>query len=232
MNIGLGTVQAPVPAATSVFIMNIGTLPLEVSPVMGYYLTPVVTQSFPVEVPPGDWVEVKLDFGAYHAPVIGPFTETARIPCNDPLTPEAQVVVTGTSPGIRGVISPEFIDFGTVALNSRVPKACSFVNKGTVDLHIEAAGWRSKKSAFTLSPSPVGETVAAGQSLDMTVVFGPIPAQEAFADYLVVETSEGISATLGVQGARGVAGQSQVGQVPGDEGLVVPAQLIGDLADG
>ena len=41
---------------------------------VGYYATPVVTTSFPIEVPPGEWVEVKLDFGAYHAPVIGQFS--------------------------------------------------------------------------------------------------------------------------------------------------------------
>ena len=168
MSIDLGTVQPPVANATSVFILNLGTLPLEIPTVVGYYATPVVTTTFPIQVPAGEWVEVRLDFGAYQAPPIGQFSETVRIPCNDPVTPEANVVVTGSIGGVAGVIRPESIYFGTVALNTAVDRECTFLNQGTVDLHIEKVAWRSRGGPFTLASSPLNAVVPPADRLPYT----------------------------------------------------------------
>jgi predicted acylesterase/phospholipase RssA len=199
VNIDIGTVQPPFANAASVFIMNLGTLPLEVATMVGYYATPVVTTSFPIEVPPGEWVEVKLDFGAYHAPVIGQFTDTVRILCNDPVTPEADAVVTGSVAGLRGAMRPESIDFGMVSLNTAVDRESAFLNQGTVDLHIANAAWRRKGGPFTLVSSPLNAVVPAGGSLPVRVEFGPVPTAGAFGDFLIIETTEGITVTLSTQ---------------------------------
>src|SRR5262249_4576716 len=118
ITIDLGTIHPPFNNATSVFVLNTGTLPLEIPTMLGYYASPISTQAFPIKIDPGQWVEVKLDFGIYRAPAIGNFTETIRILSNDPVTPEAQVTLTGTIGGAKGEIRPEFIDFGTVAVSA------------------------------------------------------------------------------------------------------------------
>jgi hypothetical protein len=197
--IDLGTVQPPVRNAATLFILNLGTFPLEIASVLGYYATPVITAPSTFVVAVGDWVEVDLDFGAYQAPTTGTFSETVRVLCNDPVTPEAQVVLTGAVAGARGAIRPEFLDFGTVAINATAQLECAFVNQGTIPLQIQNVGWRRRRGPFTLASSPLNVTVPAGGSAPLTVEFGPVPTQGIFGDYLMLETTEGVAATLAVQ---------------------------------
>jgi len=201
ITVNLGTIQPPVNNVTSVFILNTGTLQLEIPTMLGYYASPTSSQAFPIKIDPGKWLEVKLDFGIYRAPGIGAFSEILRILNNDPITPEAQVTLTGSVGGAKGDIRPEFIDFGTVGLNTAVQRTTVFENKGTVDLHINKIAWRNNPTDFRLvAPPTLPYTLPAGQNLTLTVEFGPVANSGGFfGDYLAMGTTEGIVGNLGVQ---------------------------------
>jgi hypothetical protein len=68
VTINLGTIQPPVSDAASVFILNQGTLVLEIPTMLGYYANPVGNQAFPIKIDPGEWAEVQLDFGTSKRP--------------------------------------------------------------------------------------------------------------------------------------------------------------------
>ena len=199
VTINVGTIQPPVNDAASVFILNQGTLALEIPTMLGNYATPVGSQAFPIKIEPGKWAEVQLDFGTYRAPGIGTFSETLRILSNDPVTPEAHVIINGAVGGAKASIVPEFIDFSTVGLNTAVQRTMDFQNKGTVDLHINKIAWRAGTDFRLVQPPTLPCLVPAGGSLTLTVEFGPVTTQGFYGDNLVLGTTEGIAASLGVQ---------------------------------
>jgi len=124
------------------------------------------------------------------------FSETLRILCNDPVTPEAHVIINGAVGGAKASIVPEFIDFSTVGLNTAMQRTTDFQNKGT-DLHITKIAWRAATN-FRLVQQPTPPyLVPVGGSLN--VEFGPVTTQGFYGDNLVRGTTEGIAANLGVQ---------------------------------
>jgi hypothetical protein len=199
LRINLGTIQQPVNRVTSFFIINQGELPLEIPQIWCEYSSVTANQQFPITVPPGQWVEVSLDFGFYKMPGIGAFTETMRILSNDPVTQEAHVILDGIVGGARGSIVPEFIDFSMVAVDTAAQRTTVFQNEGTVDLHINRAVWQSGND-FRLAQAPaLPSLVPAGGSLTLVIDFGPVTAEGFYGDTLILSTSEGIVAGLGVQ---------------------------------
>jgi hypothetical protein len=204
VTIDLGAVQPPVNNAASVFILNLGTLALEIPAMLAYWTTPVVMLSFPIVIDPGTWAEVKFDFGFYHAPLgPGSFSETLRILNNDPVTPEAQVTISGAVPGPAGAIRPEFVDFADVGLNATVTRQAVFENEGTVDLHVDKLRWSNGTDFRLGQPPALPYAVEAGASLPFDVEFGPVATAGFYGDYLMLGTKEGIVANLGVQARAG-----------------------------
>lgn len=106
--------------------------------------------------------KIPLDFGLYHAPGIGRFAETIRIICDDPVTPEAAVILEGGLGGAKGRINPEFIDFSGVSISTAARRATTFENTGTVDLHIMKIVWQSGNEFKLVQTPALPYTVAAG----------------------------------------------------------------------
>jgi len=195
----LGTIQPPVNDVGSVFILNQGTLALEIPTMLGSNASPTNGQTFPIRIEPEAWVEVQLDFGMYYASAIGVFSETLRILSNDPVTPEAHVVLRGAVPGTKASMVPEFINFETVGLNTAAQRTTDVHNSGTVDLHINKVAWRAGTDFAVVQPPTLPCLVAAGTNMTLNIEFGPAATQGFFGDNLVLGTSEGISISLGVQ---------------------------------
>jgi hypothetical protein len=199
VTVDLGTVQPPVADALTVYLLNLGSLPLEITDLAGYYVTPVGTQTLPIVIAPNQWTEVHFDLGTWRALGIGRFSETLRILSNDPVTPTAEVVVNGLVAGTKGRIAPEYVNFGFVPANTAVQRTVEFRNEGSLDLHVTRIAWQSGVD-FRLAPQPMlPATVSAGAGLALQVEFGPATTTGAYNDYLVLRTREGVAANLAVQ---------------------------------
>ena len=199
LRLNIGTIQPPVSNAVSFSILNLGQIDLEIPTMLGNFASSPPNQIFPIKIGPGEWTAVKLDLGIYHAPGIGAFTETVRILCNDPVTPEAHVIIDGAVGGAKGSIVPDFIDFSFVSVNSSVQRTTVFQNKGTVDFHVNKIVWQTG-TFFRLAPPPtLPYLVPAGGSLTLDIEFGPVSVPGFYGDSFILGTSEGIFANLGVQ---------------------------------
>jgi hypothetical protein len=204
LKVSLGAVQPPVTDATRVYILNLGTFPLEIPMMLGYNVNPVPTQAFPIEIQPGQWAEVHLDLGTFRPMSPGPLNETLRILSNDPVTPEAPVYVAGVVAGVTGELRPEFINFGDVGINAAAPaQPTAFFNKGTVDLHIADLAWNTGDGFALVQPPVLPYVVAAGTSIELDVAFGPVAAAGVYGDYLKLTTKEGVVASLATRATAG-----------------------------
>jgi hypothetical protein len=199
VTIDIGTIQPPLNNAAGVFVLNLGTRELEIPTVLGFFATPVTGQAFPLRIAPGQWAEVRFDVGVYTGSGVGAFAETVRILSNDPITPEANVVVRGAVGGSSGAIRPEYIDFAAVAVNTAVQRSTAFQNLGTTDLHVEKLAWRNATDFRLVQPPTLPYLVPAGQSLTLNVEFGPVGAPGFHGDYFVLRTREGVVANLGTR---------------------------------
>jgi hypothetical protein len=149
-------------------------------------------------IAPGRQQEIKLDLGVYASLPIGAFSETLRIISDDPITPEATVVLNGMVAGAKCRINPEFLNYGNVAAGSTTSRTALFENTGTVDLQINQISWQYGKEFRLAQSASLPITVAAGGSLTLQVDF--TSRGTGFrADRMIVGTAQGLSAALGMQ---------------------------------
>lgn len=200
LTIDLGTVQPPVNNAASFFIYNSGDLALEVTAIRAKYasIAPNANLTFPLTIAPNEQREIKLDLGVYASPSIGRFSEMIRIECDDPMTPQASVILNGAVGGPKCKINPEYIDFSVVPVDSSVKMSATLENVGTVDLNIKLA-WQTREQGDPFNfVEPPQMRLAVGKSMVLEIVFlsstpGP------YTNVLSVKTAEGASAGLRVQ---------------------------------
>ncbi len=198
LTIDIGTVNPPKENAVSFFIGNLGNLPLQVTALQMRY-TSVKSNSnlnFPMTIPPDGEAKIELDLGLFQRIDIGRFTETIRIECDDPVTPQAAVILQGVVPGPKCRINPEFLDFKQVAVNTSIGKTTTFENVGTVDLNFKLV-WKVGRQFNVLAP--LQTKLLAGNSTSLEIKFlSDTPG--FYSDTLFVKTAEGIAVGLVVQG--------------------------------
>lgn len=191
LSVDLGAVQPPAMNAGRFYIGNQGDQRLDVSALQSSDW--IVSESSrvpkPLQIQPGQWVEVPIDVGVYALPSIGPFMVTMKVASNDPISPEVSIAVRGVCAGARIVPQPEFLDFGTVAKGSTVQRPIKLENAGTLDLTI--AGLQFARGHFALAnPVRLPLTVAPGTSHTLLVQAGPRSGAGQLQDLLTVTISE------------------------------------------
>ena len=198
--IAIGTIQVPANDVAFFFIGNVGNEPLEVINIISNYAS-ISAQSnvrFPCTIDPGQEKKIWLDYGLYGAFPSGTFSEILRIISNDPITPEATVTLQGTIPGAKGRIRPEHLNFRNVAIGTASTMTTQFENEGTVDLHIHTLTWDHGKDFRLVQVPQTGSVIAARTALTLEVEFAP-QRSGFFVDRLIIDTTEGIQVTLGLE---------------------------------
>ena len=168
-----GTVCGGGPAYLTLTVYNVGGADLIVDRVANIAgsadFTVLANPATPLTIAAGDEVAFTLEFTPSSA---GPESATVRITSNDPVTPNLDLVTTGTGgAGALELALADGGDFGDVCLGSFVDRPLVLVNDGACSLHVTNISASPDFLAPTVNSYPL--TIGAGDAIELPIRFKP-----------------------------------------------------------
>jgi hypothetical protein len=190
LEIDVGTISAPMPAAATFYVGNIGNRDLQLTWATASNPSASVQGlgSFPVIITPDQWLPLVVEV---YMPKIGAFEITLSLQSDDPDTPVALVTVRGQGAGAAGDLKTDFLDFGAMGIGDTVTQSTAFENTGTLPLTL-ANEPRSQVIALfsSISPAVFPTTVLPGQSMPLSIRFGPSDVIADYTDTFLIKMNE------------------------------------------
>lgn len=168
-----GTVCGGGPSYLTVTVYNVGGADLIVDTVTNIAgsadFSVLPNPATPLTIAPGDEVAFTVEFTPSS---LGPESATIRITSNDPVTPNLDVVTTGTGgAGALELALADSGDFGDVCLGSFVDRPLVLVNNGPCSLHVTNVTASPDFLTPTVNAYPL--TIGPGDAMELPMRFQP-----------------------------------------------------------